>query len=117
MGNTFTTEEWFKLILKHDVIGKLNDGEKFSSINIDLGLEPNSDALRKALNRLDIKKIQISRQYGFDFEEEFLTMVLLQGLEKHSPINIRRQHLIKYMKENESFSEAEISFVLESDRC
>jgi hypothetical protein len=51
-----TKSEWYELIKENDIINNLNKGEKFSAINIDLGFDANSDALRKAIKRLGYKK-------------------------------------------------------------
>lgn len=175
MGNS----EWAELILKNNVINRLNDGEKFSSINISLGFDPDSDALRKALGRLGLKKDkfqglyylegyeeqekalqllnsidveetiegiaedryyrgfiddfyggatetveidkeifeeykELAEQFGCDFDEEFMTMVLLEGLEKYKPVNRRREFCIKYM--NENFSKEEVEFILQKEK-
>lgn len=181
METNMSYSDWAELILRHDVIEKLNSGEKFSSINIDLGLDPNSDALRKALKRLGYKKdkyqglyylegfttqekaiqllnsidveetiekiaadryyraltsdfwggetvsveidkeiyeeyLELSEQFGCDLEDEFMTMVLLEGLEKYKSVNRRREHYIKYLNKSGEFSKEEIEFILQKEK-
>lgn len=55
--------EWIDLIEEHNIIHRLNNGENFKAINIDLGLEPGSDSLRKAIKRLDYKKDKHQEMY------------------------------------------------------
>jgi hypothetical protein len=181
METNMSYNDWAELIHKHNVIQKLNNGEKFSSVNIDLGLDPNSDALRKALKRLGYKKdkyqglyyiegyteqeeavqllntidveetieeiaadryykaltddfwggetvsvqidkeiyqeyLELSEQFGCDLEDEFMTMVLLEGLEKYKPVDRRREHYIKYMNESQYFSKEEIEFIMQKEK-
>lgn len=181
METNMSNNEWIELIKKHNVIAKLNNGEKFSSVNIDLGLEPNSDALRKALNRLGFKKdkyqklyylqgykeqeesikmlnavdiestieeiasdryydalmddfwsgetvdvkipkeiyneyFKLSELFGCDFKDEFMIMVLLEGLEKYNKVNRRREHYIKYLNESNEFSKEEIEFIMQKEK-
>lgn len=178
METNMSNDEWLELIVKYDVIEKLNSGEKFSSVNIDLGLEPNSDALRKALSRLGFKRdkyqnlyylegdteqykaikmlnsvdveatieeiasdryyralfddfwggetvsveidkeiykeyVKLSEKFGCDFENEFMTMVLLEGLQNYNPVNRRREHYIKYINESKDFSKEEVEFIMQ----
>jgi len=55
--------EWIDLIEEHNIILRLNNGENFKAINIELGLEPGSDSLRKAIKRLDYKKDKHQEMY------------------------------------------------------
>lgn len=181
METNMSKTEWAELILKHKVIDRLNNGEKFSAINIDLGLDPKSDALRKAianlgfkkdkhqklyvlegykeqeeavkfLNKIDVEEaieeiaadryyraltddfwggetvsveidkeiyeeyLQLSEQFGCDLEDEFMTMVLLEGLEKYKPVNRRREHYLRYIKECGYYSKEEIEFLLQKEK-
>ncbi len=174
-------QEWTEIILENNIIQRLNDGEKFSSINVDLGFDGKSDALRKAIDSLGFKKdknqglyylegykeqeealkflnaldveetieviaedryyrclkdefwggetvrvgidkeiykeyVELSEQYGCDFDEEFMTMVLLEGLEKYKPVNRKRNHYFKYIHESGDFSKEEIEFILAREK-
>lgn len=181
METNLTNSEWLELIYKHNVLKRLSNGEKFSSINLDLGFEPNSDALRKALGRLGFKKdkyqrlyyskynneqqmaikilngidveetieeiaadryyralindfwdgetvtveidkeiyeeyIKLAEQFGCDLENEFMTMVLLEGLEMYKPIKRRKEHYLKYLNESGEFSKEEIEFIIKKEK-
>ncbi|NEZ49308.1 hypothetical protein FDB54_06695 [Clostridium botulinum] len=75
-------EEWFELIHKEKIIDRLNAGEKFSAINIDLGFEANSDALRKAIKRLGYKKDKQQGLYYLEHQEgiiEFMNSVDIEA--------------------------------------
>lgn len=175
-------QEWKDLIGENDIIQRLNEGEKFSSINIDLGFDGNSDALRKALDSLGYKKdkrqglyywegskdqkdairslnavdveatiediaadryysalindfweeretvsveidkeiydeyLELSEQFGCDIEDEFMIMVLLEGLKKYKPVNRRREHYIKHMHESGEFSKEEIDIIFQKEK-
>lgn len=78
METNMSNKEWAELIVKHDVIKKLNNGEKFSLVNIDMGLDPDSDALRKALGRLGYKRDKYQGLYfleGHTLQEEAVRML------------------------------------------
>lgn len=93
-----TLEEWAKTIYENKILQRLNEGEKFAAINIDLGLPPNSDALRKALKRLDIKKDKMTGFYYFsdcDYQKMGIKIMASADVEE-TALNIARKRYYKY---------------------
>ncbi|WP_461207641.1 hypothetical protein [Clostridium sp. DL1XJH146] len=64
--------EWIDILQKNKIIERLNSGEKFSSINVDLGFDADSDALRKAIKRIGYKKHKRHQLYYFQFQEDIM---------------------------------------------
>lgn len=58
----------------------------------------------------------LSKQFGCDLEDEFMPMVLLEGLEKYKPVKRRRDHYFKYIHESGEFTKEEIELILHREK-
>jgi hypothetical protein len=105
-----TINEWIELISEYDVIDRLNEGEKFSSINIEMGFDANSDALRKAIKRLGYKKSKSQGLYYLEHQKHIISF--MDSIDVESIIEgISEERYYKHFKDS-FFDDTEVESCL-----